>query len=142
MSPETNSTFTGGCICGAVRYTINRPSLKAIDCHCSMCRRLHASDYATYLMVWPNEVSWQGEDNLTTYTSSEGGVREFCKNCGTTIRARGQSPDGREEITAGSLDDDPKIETVGHIFVTDKGKNYEITKPAPQFERGMGKVDW
>lgn len=142
MDQETTKTFHGSCLCGDVSYEIKRADLRAIDCHCSMCRKLHAADYVSYLMAWPNEVSWQGEENLTTYQSSHGGVREFCKNCGTMIRARGQAPDGREEIPAGTLDNDPEVKTVGHIFAPYKSRNYEITKPAPQFERGMGKVDW
>lgn len=127
------NTFTGSCMCGSVRYEIRRPSLDALDCHCTMCRKLHAADYATYLMAWPEEVTWNGEGNLTTYQSSANGVREFCKDCGTIMRARGQAGDGREEIPAGSLDNDPPIRLVGHIFTHEKSQNYEICKPGRRY---------
>lgn len=33
-------TLTGGCLCGAVRYSISAPLKNVIACHCSHCRKI------------------------------------------------------------------------------------------------------
>ncbi|EON92914.1 glutathione-dependent formaldehyde-activating protein [Marinobacter lipolyticus SM19] len=34
---------TGRCLCGGIQYEINAPLGDVLNCHCSMCRKLHAS---------------------------------------------------------------------------------------------------
>ena len=41
----------GSCFCGAIEYEITLPTLFAGHCHCSMCRRIHAAAYVTWLGV-------------------------------------------------------------------------------------------
>ena len=31
--------YEGGCLCGAVRYRAVSPPIRAVICHCPMCRR-------------------------------------------------------------------------------------------------------
>jgi hypothetical protein len=78
--------YTGGCHCGAVRFQIRLPSLKAeekyqvIDCNCSICRQkgfLH-------LIVPPADFTLlQGAEALTSYRFNTGIAEHlFCKICG------------------------------------------------------------
>ena len=39
---------TGSCLCGSIRYTLDRPIEEIDHCHCSMCRRFHGAAFATY----------------------------------------------------------------------------------------------
>ena len=41
----------GGCFCGEIRYAIGAGSYRAVNCHCTMCRRIHAAPYVSWLVV-------------------------------------------------------------------------------------------
>ncbi|MCZ6664353.1 MAG: hypothetical protein O7B81_03515, partial [Gammaproteobacteria bacterium] len=40
-------TAPGGCLCGAVRFTVTRPLREIVFCHCRQCRR-QQGEYAAY----------------------------------------------------------------------------------------------
>jgi len=42
MSSEEKIT-TGGCLCGAVRYEVKGPLRNIVNCHCSLCQKLHGN---------------------------------------------------------------------------------------------------
>ena len=42
---------TGSCQCGAVRYSLRAASREMHHCHCSMCRKSHASMFGTYATI-------------------------------------------------------------------------------------------
>jgi Glutathione-dependent formaldehyde-activating enzyme len=43
--------YSGGCLCGAVRYTVTGEIKDVSHCHCSMCRKAHGAAFATYASV-------------------------------------------------------------------------------------------
>jgi hypothetical protein len=76
----------GGCLCGAVRFTIAVPTLFCGHCHCNMCRRNHGAPYVTWFAVMRSQLSVDsGKDELTRYESSEHGSRSFCRRCGSAL---------------------------------------------------------
>jgi hypothetical protein len=44
-------TVSGGCLCGAVRFRVELPTLFCAHCHCSMCRRNHGAAYVTWFGI-------------------------------------------------------------------------------------------
>jgi len=38
----------GSCLCGSVKFTVGGEISSMSHCHCSMCRKLHGSQFATY----------------------------------------------------------------------------------------------
>ena len=113
--------YPGGCLCGKVRYELNRKFLNAMHCHCGMCQRAHGGAYSTHLVFRADQLSWlAGRDQLVAYESSKGAYREFCGACGTHILIHGQTGDGTLSIPAGTLDGDPPITELGQMFVDDR----------------------
>ena len=45
------ATFEGGCLCGAVRYRAIAAPIRAVICHCSMCRKHSGAPF------WPLSIS-------------------------------------------------------------------------------------
>ena len=64
--PET----TGGCLCGAVRYTVDaKPDLVGV-CHCRDCQRFTGSAYS-FLVVVP-QTALKIDGTTKTYASPGG----------------------------------------------------------------------
>lgn len=115
---------TGRCLCGAVRYTAKglEPSMSA--CHCVMCRRWTGGPL---LSVGTSDVEWQGDDTLSTYSSSSWAERGFCSACGTSLFYRVTAPGpyhGRMHIAYGTLDDQSGFTMNLELFVDRRPEAY------------------
>jgi hypothetical protein len=53
--------FTGGCMCGAIRYECSTEPLAMGICHCRDCQRATGSAFAAALMLPRNAVTIIGE---------------------------------------------------------------------------------
>lgn len=75
--------ITGGCQCGAVRYsTSERP--KPEFCHCRMCQRATGGVFASLGSVPKASLRWtHGEPSY--FESSNVAKRGFCPRCGTPL---------------------------------------------------------
>lgn len=91
---------TGGCLCGAVRYSVRGDPLHVVRCHCADCRKESGSAFSVYAH-WPAEVF-----ELTGEIASYDG-RGFCARCGSRLLDLSDLEDSIIEIRLGSLDDAP-----------------------------------
>jgi hypothetical protein len=48
--------FTGGCLCGAIRYECSAEPIVMGNCHCRDCQRATGSAFAAALLVPRNAV--------------------------------------------------------------------------------------
>ena len=136
-------TFTGGCLCGSIRYEVRRKHLNAIHCYCGMCRKVHGTAFSTHIIVAkPDQLVWvQGKERLKVYESSPNAYREFCERCGTHIFVHGQAGDDTAAIPAGTFDGDPGLTIVGHMYVENQVSWFSISDDLPQHPRwppGLG----
>ena len=96
MSPDA-PVRRGGCLCGAVRYSVQGEPLHVGRCHCSDCRKESGSAFTVYAQ-WPADaLELIGE--LATYDG-----RSFCPRCGSRLLCL---DDATVEVRIGSLDDAP-----------------------------------
>jgi hypothetical protein len=91
------SVRSGGCLCGAVRYTIRGEPSHVGCCHCTTCRKESGSAFNIYAQ-WPRD-AFELTGELATYDG-----RSFCPRCGSRIAL---IEDEGVEIHIGSLDDAP-----------------------------------
>ena len=108
---------TGSCLCGDIRWECNPdPESGMRHCHCSICRKVHGSPFATFLWVEASDFRWlAGEEALARYRATPDSVyeRTFCPRCGSA----GPVPvAGRVYMPAGCLDGDPGARPDHHIF--------------------------
>ena len=90
------TSHTGGCHCGKVRYEATVDLDGAMSCNCSRCSKL-----GWILAFTPAEkfrlVS--GEDGLTDYLFNKHVIHHlFCSTCGMKSFARGTAPDGSAAV--------------------------------------------
>jgi hypothetical protein len=95
---------SGGCACGAVRFTARGEPLRFGLCHCMTCRKAHAAAFNPFLVFRSEQVDLTGE--LHGWRSSEGWERRFCPRCGSRVMGFDPRGSGEEvEIALGSFDD-------------------------------------
>ncbi len=99
--------FTGGCLCGRVRYFASADPVLSGICHCRNCQHYTGSAFET-VMAFP-AASLVIEGELKTYKdtgdSGKDVFRRFCPNCGSGIVAEVEIMPGLAFILVGSLDD-------------------------------------
>jgi hypothetical protein len=92
------NVHTGGCLCGAVRYSVRGDPLHVVRCHCADCRKESGSAFSVYAQ-WPVEV-FEMTDEIASYDG-----RGFCARCGSRLLDLSDLEDSIIEIRLGSLDD-------------------------------------
>ena len=130
MSTE-QTTKTGGCECGAVRYELSGPLRKVVYCHCAQCRRT-SGHFVAATSVDIAGVKMTEDAGLTWYESSDIAKRGFCKECGSSIfwaPAHGKYM----AVMAGTIDAPTGLTSREHIYTDDASDYYELTDGLPQF---------
>jgi hypothetical protein len=126
--------LSGSCLCGGVKYEVNGGLSDVYNCHCSMCRKLHAAAFRTCAKV--QAIDWrtiQGQELLKNYESSPGEFKVFCSNCGSSIHTKFNAMPEVYALPLGTLDNDPGVRASRHVFVGSKAPWFEITDGLPQF---------
>jgi len=122
--------FTGGCLCGAVRYRLTGPLPGVIACHCSQCRR-QSGHYGAYTTVPLDRFQSERDAALTWYRSSDWAQRGFCRVCGSVLFWK-RTGEESINVSAGTLDEPTGLTIVEHIFCKDKGDYYDLSDGKPQ----------
>lgn len=121
---------TGSCLCRAVTYTLADAPTETGACHCGMCRKW-TGGVSLAIEAAPDAVTFEGEDNLACYPSSDWGERCFCKTCGSSLYYRVTAPGphhGMRFIGLGTLDDPSGITLTGEIFIDNKPEGYSFAE--------------
>ena len=121
----------GGCLCGAVRYEVRGPLRDVVNCHCSMCQKLHGN-FGPHTKAKKENIEITNSEGLGWFQTSPIARRGFCTNCGSSLFWEPFKMDATG-ILVGSLDDSTSLKTIGHIFVNEKPDFYDITDGCPQF---------
>lgn len=107
-------SLTGGCACGAVRFTARGAPVRAGLCHCMTCRKAHAAVFNPFVIYRTGQVEIAGE--LRDWESSEGYRRRFCPRCGSRIVGE-TIGSGEVELSMGSLDETGRVEPLYESWV-------------------------
>ena len=131
----TTQRLEGGCLCGAVRYTIEGRLGPIGFCHCRTCQKAEGGAFATTARVARSAVTWpKGKAALRSYESTPGKRRHFCGECGSKIFATWDDQDALI-LRLGSLDGDPGTRPLAHIWTEEAAPWYTIETSLPTFEK-------
>ena len=139
----TNSNYSGGCLCGAVRYEVHSDLRGIACCHCPQCRRFHGH-FAAYAIMPFDSLKIVEERGLKWFRSEADVTpnvhRGFCSECGSSLFWHPKGED-RIAVAAGSLEEPTGLKMLGHAWVSQKGDYYEITDDLPRYVKGWGKSE-
>ncbi len=134
----SSSPFMGQCLCGSITYEVDEISPAMGHCHCSMCRKFHGAAFATFGEAKPSDFRWtNGEDLLRSFVGHNGSVRQFCKNCGSSMTfSPADNPLGLIEFSLGTLDSEIDLRPDVHIYLGSKANWFDICDRLPKFVAG------
>ena len=113
--------LTGGCLCGAVRYTSTAEAVRSIVCHCRDCQRFTGSVFGALAIVPRELLTIDG--TMKTFISPGGSgkptQRHFCPECGSSIAMEVANGPGAMILNIGTLDEPKTITPSREIFCDD-----------------------
>ena len=99
------TSFSGGCLCGSVRYEGQDPQGGGY-CYCDDCRRSSGTGHCAHMMSAEAGFSVKGELRFFDKPADSGNMvsRGFCPTCGSAVFSRNSDMPGMVFIRASSLD--------------------------------------
>lgn len=130
---------SGSCLCGSIRFEIEKAVGPFELCHCNRCRKLSGGAALPMVRVLSSDFRLlSGKELIETYDAPllyrpPPYRSSFCRRCGSPVPPA--DPEGESlEIPAGLLDTDPGIKPDKHIFVDFVPPWDEIRDGLPQYD--------
>jgi len=114
--------YTGGCLCGAVRYEAEGEPVFAGHCYCADCRKASGSGFIPFMGFPSSAVRFSGQTRAFTSKAANGGdaVRNSCPVCGGLVFGGEVGKASSYTIYAGSLDDPSSFQPRIAIFTRNR----------------------
>jgi hypothetical protein len=135
--------WSGGCVCGSVRYACAGEPERVTICHCLWCQRRTGSAFGTEVVFREDNVGFSGIEAASyRHVSDESGrwldIR-FCPRCGSNLGFTLQAAPGLRTVPAGTLDHpewlSAKQTKFRHVFTRSRRSWSEITDEVEAYER-------
>ena len=122
--------FTGGCVCGAVRYECSVEPVMTANCHCRDCQKATGGAYVPALAVPRNAVRITGDVKYYDVKGDSGNLvsRGFCPTCGARLFGKPTVMPDLLVIMVGTLDD-PSWFRPTMDFYTESAQPWDYMNP-------------
>lgn len=127
--------FSGGCLCGTVRYRSATDPQIAAHCHCVDCRKSSGTGHCTHIVVPAGDFTVSGTLTFYQRSADSGNIvaRGFCPNCGSPVYSTNSAMPGIVFPRASSLDDPEAIKPQMSVFAS-RAASWDAVDPAlPSF---------
>ena len=118
MCPMT-TTSEGGCLCGAIRFSVSGTPKWTAWCHCASCRKHTGAPVSAYAGFEREQVVFT-DGEPARFSSSPGVQRGFCAACGSTLTYEGDRWPTELHIHVGAFDDPEPFKPSGHAFADER----------------------
>lgn len=129
--------FTGGCLCGAVRYRAEAEPLFMANCHCLDCRKSSAAGHKSLFGLPESSLEFTGELKEYDVTADSGGTvsHKFCPTCGSQVFSATTNGGGSVAVVAATLDDPALFSPQASVYAS-RATPWDPPKDGiPQFEK-------
>ncbi len=124
MSDDENTSFDGGCDCGAIRYRMTSRPMFVHCCHCRWCQRETGTAFALNAMIEADRVLLlNGEPELVNTPSASGKGQKIarCPTCRIALWSNyAGAGDTVRFVRVGTLDEPDRMPPDIHIFTASK----------------------
>ena len=126
---------TGSCLCNQVAFEYTGAPVRMWSCHCTRCRHARSAAHGTNVFTKLEQFRWtRGEELTASYKVPDARffTISFCTQCGGSVPVVSAAR-ALVVIPLGSLDSDPGMRTIAHVFTGFKAPWFEITDSTPQY---------
>jgi hypothetical protein len=127
--------ITGGCRCGAVRYTLALDSLPPVyACHCHICQRASGSAFSLQALVSEASLIVSGPVVVREIkTEDRTSVQRFCGTCYARVYNTNTRRPGIAVVRAGTLDRSEELVCRAHIYTATRQAWFAIPEGVPSW---------
>ena len=112
------AALTGGCLCGAIRFELERVPETATYCHCTRCQRRTGGAWSAQAGVKDAGLRFlSGEDAVRWWQPPDGYAKGFCPTCGAHLFSRRPEETRPLSVRLGAIDGDHGIRPGKRIHV-------------------------
>ncbi|NQV46091.1 MAG: GFA family protein [Rhodospirillales bacterium] len=131
---ETTDKYTGGCMCGAIRFEATGAPVNSNYCHCESCRK-HTSAPVVALVGYTVDQVTFTKGQRKFYQSSPGVNRAFCGDCGTPLTWEGEGGSGEMlvEILTGAMDNPDAFPPETHYLHAERISWFDTADHLPRY---------
>ena len=128
--------YTGGCLCGSVRYTASSEPIVTRACWCKLCQSLASGNATINLAFAAKDVTITGElhDYESVADSGDKMHRRFCPSCGVHMFSHAEEKSEMLVVRAGTLDDREQVNIEGIIWTSTAPNWAVLDSNLPHFE--------
>jgi hypothetical protein len=128
--------WTGGCLCGKVRFRLASEPFDAGWCHCRTCQLWSGSPAMAFASVNTADHGWTaGEQQVRWIETSSFGRRAFCGECGTPLLVRVDHQPETVDFPLAVLDEPDAASPDFHIFWSSKVGWFKPGDELPRHDR-------
>lgn len=115
---ESGRRYTGGCLCGALRYEAQGEPLYAGLCYCADCQKASGSGFIPFMGFASGAIRFRGSTQIFSTKAANGGdaVRNSCPVCGSLVFGGEMGKAPSFTVYAGTLDDPSAFHPTIAIF--------------------------
>ncbi|MDF0518315.1 GFA family protein [Bradyrhizobium yuanmingense] len=130
--------YTGGCACGAIRYSIEGEPLFSNHCQCRDCQRESGSGHGSYATFARAGVTLTGDAKHWDMVADNSKVktRGFCPQCGVAVYMTFAAQPDVFTIRAASLDEPARYKPQAVTFAA-RGHEWDPLDPSLVKFEGM-----
>ena len=112
------TSYAGGCLCGALRYEARGEPDFAGHCYCEDCRKASGSGFIPFMGFAAGALTVTGETRHVFNRAFNGGeaVRNICPTCGSLVFGGRYGVDTNHTNKAGSLDEPQRFKPTIALF--------------------------
>jgi hypothetical protein len=123
--------MTGGCACGAKRFTAEVGEEQGYLCHCRMCQRSSGNISLALVTLPQASIRWEGEEP-DWFGSSPIAERPFCARCGTSLGFRYRDGTDKMDLTVAAFDDPGHFRPQHHFGAESMHRAWLNTEGLPE----------
>lgn len=123
-------SFSGGCLCGAVRFESRAAAQLVGHCYCIDCRRSSGTGHSTHAAVPETALAVTGEVTFYDRAADSGNrvSRGFCGTCGSPLLSKNAAMPGMVFVRASALDD-PEVAKPQMIVYASRAPSWDTLDP-------------